>query len=292
MYDPGLGAFISVDPVMVLTDPQQWNAYAYSNNNPMTNSDPTGLSYSGYQLDPASGGGCGCDNGYDGGGGESSGGGTGDAGSDETVNTPVNTLVSGLSGTFQDMDSGDGKTPEHTVGYTVMVGMYSPQTEETLGWLSWLSSFADASQLGLYLACLQSSCPVYEDAGGSAALTAAGILVPGPNVVKGADEVAGAANNRPPDLTPPGAGRSGAFNQAKRDSGVPTSMSPTRVLPNLDRRGNLQPGRQYEFDVPAPGGGTRTVNIREDSGGHVFLDNPVQNRGPHFNTEDGGHYDY
>lgn len=43
MYDPSLGTFVSVDPVMDLTDPQQWNAYAYSNNNPTTWSDPTGL---------------------------------------------------------------------------------------------------------------------------------------------------------------------------------------------------------------------------------------------------------
>ncbi|GIM93653.1 polymorphic toxin-type HINT domain-containing protein [Paractinoplanes toevensis] len=42
-YDPGIGRFISVDPVQDLTDPQQWNGYAYSNNNPTTFSDPTGL---------------------------------------------------------------------------------------------------------------------------------------------------------------------------------------------------------------------------------------------------------
>ncbi|NTW40946.1 MAG: RHS repeat-associated core domain-containing protein [Cellulomonadaceae bacterium] len=41
--DTTLGRFISVDPLMDLTDPQQWNAYAYSNNNPTTWSDPTGL---------------------------------------------------------------------------------------------------------------------------------------------------------------------------------------------------------------------------------------------------------
>jgi RHS repeat-associated protein len=45
MFDPGLGAFASVDPVMDLADPQQWNAYAYSNNNPTTWSDPTGLKF-------------------------------------------------------------------------------------------------------------------------------------------------------------------------------------------------------------------------------------------------------
>ncbi|MFD2796970.1 RHS repeat-associated core domain-containing protein [Promicromonospora vindobonensis] len=43
LYDAVLGAFISVDPVMDLADPQQWNAYVYANNNPMTFSDPTGL---------------------------------------------------------------------------------------------------------------------------------------------------------------------------------------------------------------------------------------------------------
>ncbi|GIF18204.1 RHS repeat-associated protein [Actinoplanes tereljensis] len=42
-YDQILGRFISVDPVLDLSDPQQWNAYAYANNSPITSSDPTGL---------------------------------------------------------------------------------------------------------------------------------------------------------------------------------------------------------------------------------------------------------
>ena len=42
-YDPALGRFVSVDPVMDLADPQQWHGYAYANNNPVTWSDPTGL---------------------------------------------------------------------------------------------------------------------------------------------------------------------------------------------------------------------------------------------------------
>ncbi|WJK40205.1 polymorphic toxin-type HINT domain-containing protein [Solwaraspora sp. WMMA2056] len=42
-YDVALGRFISLDPVQDLTDPQQWHGYAYSNNNPITYSDPTGL---------------------------------------------------------------------------------------------------------------------------------------------------------------------------------------------------------------------------------------------------------
>ncbi|MFD7311957.1 polymorphic toxin-type HINT domain-containing protein [Promicromonospora sp. NPDC059942] len=42
-YDETTGRFLTVDPVMDLTDPQQWNAYAYANSNPITYSDPTGL---------------------------------------------------------------------------------------------------------------------------------------------------------------------------------------------------------------------------------------------------------
>jgi RHS repeat-associated protein len=54
-YDPGIGRFISVDPVHDLNSPQQWNGYAYANNNPVTLSDPDG-------LDP--GGGQACDSGH------------------------------------------------------------------------------------------------------------------------------------------------------------------------------------------------------------------------------------
>ncbi|MBQ1049265.1 hypothetical protein KBX50_12440 [Micromonospora sp. C51] len=42
-YDPTLGRFISVDPVMDLADPEQWHGYAYSRNSPATFSDPSGL---------------------------------------------------------------------------------------------------------------------------------------------------------------------------------------------------------------------------------------------------------
>ncbi|OMI36982.1 hypothetical protein SPAR_22709 [Streptomyces sparsogenes DSM 40356] len=41
-YDPNIGRFISVDPVMDLTDPQQISGYTYANNTPVTMSDPTG----------------------------------------------------------------------------------------------------------------------------------------------------------------------------------------------------------------------------------------------------------
>ncbi|MFI2611077.1 polymorphic toxin-type HINT domain-containing protein [Kitasatospora sp. NPDC018619] len=42
-YDAENGRFISVDPVLDLTDPQQINGYAYSNSNPVNLSDPNGL---------------------------------------------------------------------------------------------------------------------------------------------------------------------------------------------------------------------------------------------------------
>ncbi|WP_327404471.1 polymorphic toxin-type HINT domain-containing protein [Streptomyces sp. NBC_01288] len=42
-YDPATGRFLSADPVLDAADPQQINGYSYSNNSPVTRSDPTGL---------------------------------------------------------------------------------------------------------------------------------------------------------------------------------------------------------------------------------------------------------
>ncbi|TFV30079.1 hypothetical protein E4K10_47635 [Streptomyces sp. T1317-0309] len=42
-YDPTIGRFTSLDPVFQATDDQQLAGYAYAANNPITNSDPTGL---------------------------------------------------------------------------------------------------------------------------------------------------------------------------------------------------------------------------------------------------------
>ncbi|WP_066422298.1 VENN motif pre-toxin domain-containing protein, partial [Gallibacterium salpingitidis] len=96
----------------------------------------------------------------------------------------------------------------------------------------------------------------------------------------------------PPNLTPEGAKRAGAFNEAKRRSGIPVSQQPSRTYPNVDRRGNTQPGWIYEFDLPKEGGGVKKVIIRDDAKGHFFGENDPQNRGPHFNDQKGGHYDY
>jgi len=42
-YDPGLGRFVSVDPVLDPGEPRHANAYAYSMNSPVSFSDPSGL---------------------------------------------------------------------------------------------------------------------------------------------------------------------------------------------------------------------------------------------------------
>ncbi|MFJ6198696.1 polymorphic toxin-type HINT domain-containing protein [Micromonospora sp. NPDC092111] len=44
LYDPSVGRFLSADPVLDLTDPQQNNGYTYAHSNPVTHSDPSGLS--------------------------------------------------------------------------------------------------------------------------------------------------------------------------------------------------------------------------------------------------------
>lgn len=89
---------------------------------------------------------------------------------------------------------------------------------------------------------------------------------------------------KPENQSPEGAGRKGAFREAKRKNNIPVSEQPNKVRPNVDRRGNKQPGRIYEFD--------NGVVIRDDAAGHVFGDNPYQNRGPHFNDPSGNHFDY
>ncbi len=43
-YDPGLGQFISPDPLLFTEVPQQFHPYNYANANPTTLTDPTGLS--------------------------------------------------------------------------------------------------------------------------------------------------------------------------------------------------------------------------------------------------------
>jgi RHS repeat-associated protein len=48
-YGSSMGRFMSPDPVFAtvnrLMDPQQWNMYSYAGNNPLSNTDPTGLDF-------------------------------------------------------------------------------------------------------------------------------------------------------------------------------------------------------------------------------------------------------
>ncbi|HDR6274625.1 TPA: hypothetical protein QCU41_001947 [Bacillus cereus] len=98
------------------------------------------------------------------------------------------------------------------------------------------------------------------------------------------DYVKAEKGQRPLNFTPKGAKRGGAFNEAKRASGIPVNEQPTKVTPAVDKRGNPIPGRDYHFKDGKI--------IREHSGGHTYPDDPSQNRGSHFNDIHGNHYDY
>lgn len=98
---------------------------------------------------------------------------------------------------------------------------------------------------------------------------------------------------KPPSFTPLGAGRRGAFREAKRLNRIPVSQVPEKQVPNVDLRKKRQPGRQYVFKIER---GVKekpnVITIRDDAGGHNHPDDPSQNRGPHFNDEEKRHFDY
>jgi RHS repeat-associated protein len=54
-YDPTIGRFISLDPVLETGDPKQLGGYAYAANNPVTSADPSGLMLPGDGGGPISG---------------------------------------------------------------------------------------------------------------------------------------------------------------------------------------------------------------------------------------------
>ena len=94
---------------------------------------------------------------------------------------------------------------------------------------------------------------------------------------------------RPPDLSPPGSGRRGAFREAKRHSDIPVSTQPSNVRKVPDRQDPSRTLREYDFDMPSR---NEPVTIQDHRYGHKYPDDPSQNRGAHFNTEDGAHFDY
>jgi RHS repeat-associated protein len=57
-YDSDIGRFVSVDPMLDVSDPQQLNGYSYANNSPVTGSDPSGLMHEPGGGGGGGGGGC------------------------------------------------------------------------------------------------------------------------------------------------------------------------------------------------------------------------------------------
>ena len=90
-------------------------------------------------------------------------------------------------------------------------------------------------------------------------------------------------NQPPPNLSPKGAGRRGAFREAKRAEGIPNSEYPTSVEPARNKAGNRISCRDYKY--------INGKTVREHWG-HDYPNDPIQNRGNHFNDSNGNHYDY
>ncbi len=126
----------------------------------------------------------------------------------------------------------------------------------------------------------------------------AGKIGKGSGKAGGASKVPGTP---PPNLSPPGAGRHGAFKQAKRDFGIPVTMKPDDITENIDKRKKVQPGRVYVYEIKKTNEQGRVekseIKIRDDVAGHTHPDDPSQNRGKHFNVvvdekDMNVHYDY
>ncbi|WP_052720987.1 polymorphic toxin-type HINT domain-containing protein [Actinoplanes rectilineatus] len=101
-YDPAIGRFISVDPLHVIGQPQQWNGYAYTENSPVTYSDPSGLGrtpWDDQNNEPRGDGSPNTGRGHDGDGGDggSDGDGGGDGGVDVTDNGDGSVNVGGVT---------------------------------------------------------------------------------------------------------------------------------------------------------------------------------------------------
>lgn len=60
-----------------------------------------------------------------------------------------------------------------------------------------------------------------------------------------------------------------------RDAGIPTSQQPVSQR-SVNAPGNVNAGRQLDYEVPAPGGGTRRASVQ-----HSLTDR-VDNHGPHW----------
>ncbi len=96
----------------------------------------------------------------------------------------------------------------------------------------------------------------------------------------------------PPNLAPPGVNRDEALDQVKEDKNIPLDEVPD-VEANTNDDNSNRPGSEILVYINRDG---EIVTIRHDYDGHDYVDDPTQNRGPHFNIDqpDGrsDHYDY
>jgi hypothetical protein len=81
-----------------------------------------------------------------------------------------------------------------------------------------------------------------------------------------------------------------ARREAMRDAGIPTSQQPTgqRSVTTHGPDGEVNVGRQLDYEVPAPGGGTQQMSVQ-----HSLTDD-VPGHGPHWEAgkvKDGGQVD-
>ncbi|GHU57131.1 hypothetical protein AGMMS49975_21980 [Clostridia bacterium] len=90
-------------------------------------------------------------------------------------------------------------------------------------------------------------------------------------------------NTYPTNNTPEGSGRNGAYREAKRASGIPTSQSPISQKHARNKNNELIPGTDYTFSDGKV--------IREHLG-HTYIDDPSQNIGNLFNDTLDNHYMY
>ncbi|MFF0110703.1 polymorphic toxin-type HINT domain-containing protein [Streptomyces hirsutus] len=118
-YDPALGQFLSVDPLLDPSNSLSLNGYSYANNSPVTYSDPTGLFCDGCSANnpdtawtPDNGPGCTHYNCYD---------------QDGEVLYPVNSGGSGTSNSTNSTSGGGGGAPPKKV---IIMGTEVPSEED------------------------------------------------------------------------------------------------------------------------------------------------------------------
>ena len=103
VQDAVIGRFLSADPTDAdPTDPQDWNDYSYTDNNPLTYVDPTGFKHNQHGSGSTNGGGAG----VDGGGAGDGGAGVANSGSSSTPMSVPTLAEVDVSGEYTGNDAG------------------------------------------------------------------------------------------------------------------------------------------------------------------------------------------